>query len=614
MTPVDGKKRIRFLSFFIFAILILYTLKLFSLQVIKGEQYRTLSKNISQRARRITALRGEIYDRNSSTPLVLNIEAFAVNITPGEIPEDQFPNVIDKTASILGMTSSELYAKIPRTLRRSFQQIEIMSNVTYESISEIAEIIDELPGISWYSKPVRNYIETRSFSHILGYVGDITSEELKIYYNEGYTNNSVIGKTGIEKQYESVLRGKDGFEYRVVDVRGKSIENNRIINEPESGKNIVLTIDRNIQILAEQALGNRIGAAVVLKPATGEILAMASYPYYDPNLFVANSSNEYAKMLNDPHTPLVNRVVDAGYPPASTFKIFMTAALIEEKAIPRDKEINCPGHIEYGDRIFRCHIRGRGHGYIEMKSALAQSCDIYYWIACRDYLGIDKIISYAEEFGFGESVEIDLPSQTAGFIPTPQWKQRRYHEKWLGGDTMNMSIGQGFTLVSPLQLANAVAMVVNSGTIYKPHLLKEVRDPVTGEVVSEKTPEVLRTSNISKETFSIVRDDMRNVITNGTAALVMRNKAVQIAAKTGTAEVGYNDRWHSWLAAYGPYNAPPEEAVVVVVIVEAANKWEWWAPYATNIIFQGIFANQNYDEAVDALGLRYIVGPRGRQE
>ncbi len=614
MTPVDGKKRIRFLSFFIFAILILYTLKLFSLQVIKGEQYRTLSKNISQRARRITALRGEIYDRNSSTPLVLNIEAFAVNITPGEIPEDQFPNVIDKTASILGMTSSELYAKIPRTLRRSFQQIEIMSNVTYESISEIAEIIDELPGISWYSKPVRNYIETRSFSHILGYVGDITSEELKIYYNEGYTNNSVIGKTGIEKQYESVLRGKDGFEYRVVDVRGKSIENNRIINEPESGKNIVLTIDRNIQILAEQALGNRIGAAVVLKPATGEILAMASYPYYDPNLFVANSSNEYAKMLNDPHTPLVNRVVDAGYPPASTFKIFMTAALVEEKAIPRDKEINCPGHIEYGDRIFRCHIRGRGHGYIEMKSALAQSCDIYYWIACRDYLGIDKIISYAEEFGFGESVEIDLPSQTAGFIPTPQWKQRRYHEKWLGGDTMNMSIGQGFTLVSPLQLANAVAMVVNSGTIYKPHLLKEVRDPVTGEVVSEKTPEVLRTSNISKETFSIVRDDMRNVITNGTAALVMRNKAVQIAAKTGTAEVGYNDRWHSWLAAYGPYNAPPEEAVVVVVIVEAANKWEWWAPYATNIIFQGIFANQNYDEAVDALGLRYIVGPRGRQE
>ena len=614
MTPVDGKKRIRFLSFFIFAILILYTLKLFSLQVIKGEQYRTLSKNISQRARRIAALRGEIYDRNSSTPLVLNIEAFAVNITPGEIPEDQFPNVIDKTASILGMTSSELYAKIPRTLRRSFQQIEIMSNVTYESISEIAEIIDELPGISWYSKPVRNYIETRSFSHILGYVGDITSEELKIYYNEGYTNNSVIGKTGIEKQYESVLRGKDGFEYRVVDVRGKSIENNRIINEPESGKNIVLTIDRNIQILAEQALGNRIGAAVVLKPATGEILAMASYPYYDPNLFVANSSNEYAKMLNDPHTPLVNRVVDAGYPPASTFKIFMTAALVEEKAIPRDKEINCPGHIEYGDRIFRCHIRGRGHGYIEMKSALAQSCDIYYWIACRDYLGIDKIISYAEEFGFGESVEIDLPSQTAGFIPTPQWKQRRYHEKWLGGDTMNMSIGQGFTLVSPLQLANAVAMVVNSGTIYKPHLLKEVRDPVTGEVVSEKTPEVLRTSNISKETFSIVRDDMRNVITNGTAALVMRNKAVQIAAKTGTAEVGYNDRWHSWLAAYGPYNAPPEEAVVVVVIVEAANKWEWWAPYATNIIFQGIFANQNYDEAVDALGLRYIVGPRGRQE
>lgn len=610
---MHNKQRMRFLSVCIFAVLAIYTVKLFSLQVIEGERYTARSKNISQRARRLSSLRGEIYDRNSSTPLVLNIEAFAVAVTPGEIPADEFPNVTDKIAALLGMPPSEVLRKIPPEIRRSFQQIELKNNVPYEDISRIAEKIDELPGVSWYSKPIRNYIETRSFSHILGYVGDITSEELKIYYNDGYTNASVIGKTGIEKQYESVLRGKDGFEYRVVDVRGRTIESNRIMQEPESGKNIVLTIDRNVQILAEQALGNRIGAAVVLKPSTGEILAMASYPYFDPNLFVSNSSGEYARLLNDPSTPLLNRVVDASYPPASTFKIFMSTALIEEKAIPREKEIDCPGRIEYGDRVFRCHIRW-GHGHLAMRDALAQSCDIYYWVACRDYLGIDKIISYAQGFGFGESAGVDLPSQTAGFVPTPQWKQRRYHEKWVGGDTMNMSIGQGFTLVSPLQMANAVSMIVNDGVIYKPHLLKEIRDPVTGETISSVEPEILRSSNVSPETFAQVRDDMRYVITNGTVYLAMRNKAVQIAAKTGTAEVGYTDRWHSWLAAYGPYDAPPEEAVVVVVIVEAVNTWEWWAPYATNIIFQGIFANQSYDEAVDALGLRYMVGPRGRQE
>ena len=614
MKKTEGSARVKFLAAAIFAILCGYTYKLFSLQIINGESYQTMSRNISQRSRRIAALRGEIYDRYASMPLVLNIDAFAVVITPGEIPQERFQNVADKIASILEIAPSELLRKIPNELRRSFTQIELASSVPYETICQIAESIDELPGISWYSKPVRNYMETGSFSHIVGYVGDITSDELKVYYNDGYTRNSIIGKAGIEKQYESVLRGTDGFEYRAVDARGRNVEGERVLQAPEPGKNVVLTIDRRIQLLAEQALGERIGAAVVLRPSTGEILAMVSYPYFDPNSFVSNQSGEYVRLLNDPSTPLLNRAVDASYPPASTFKILMSTALIEEKAIPLDREIRCPGLIEYGDRVFRCHIRGRGHGNIAMQEALAQSCDIYYWIAGRDYLGVDKIVTYANEFGLGSSAQIDLPSQATGFVPTPQWKQRRYHEKWLGGDTMNMSIGQGYTLVSPLQLANAVAMVVNGGTIYKPHLLKEIRDPISGDVLFEASPEVLRETYISAQTFAQVREDMRHVITDGTVALVMRNKAVQIAAKTGTAEVGYSDRWHSWLVAYGPYNAPPEEALVVSVIVEAENTWEWWAPYATNIIFQGIFADQDYAEAFDELGYRHLLGHRGRQE
>jgi penicillin-binding protein 2 len=608
--------RILILTVIIFSVVGLYFFKLFSMQILQGDLYRKQSHNISQRAKKIPAQRGEIFDRNGSVPMVLNIDSFAVDITPGEIPKEDFSTVVSKISAHLNISAASIEKKIPQSIRRSFQAIEVKSNVTYQEIASIAERVDELPGVSWRSKPIRNYVETGSISHVIGYVGDITREELKLFYNKGYTTNSIIGKAGIEKQYDEMLRGKDGYEFRTVDVKGKYIENSTTIQQPEMGKNLVLTIDRKIQILAEEALGQRIGSAVVLKASTGEVLAMVSYPYYDPNLFnLDNANEEYQRLLNDKNNPLLNRVVNASYPPASTFKIIMTTALLEEKAISPDKKIDCPGEIEYGDRIFRCHIRRPGHGPLDLKNALAQSCDVYYWVAGRDNLGVDRIASYAEEFGFGKSVEIDLPSQTEGFIPTPQWKERRFHERWLGGDTMNMSIGQGYMLASPLQMADAVAMVVNNGVIYRPHLLKEVRDPASNNILMTNEPTKLIESNISPEVFSQVREDMRYVITNGTAQFPMKNKIVQLAGKTGTAEVGMTDNhWHSWMVAYGPYDAPPEDAIVVVVMVEAVNQWEWWAPYATNIIFQGVFADQTYSEASEALGFKYLTQPRGRQE
>lgn len=608
-------RRGRALGYVILAMMSLYLVKLFSMQIIRGEDYRRQSQNISQRSKKIPAQRGEIYDRNATVPMVLNIDSFAVDITPGEIPPEQYRTVVVRLAAKLGMRAADVEAKIPATVRRSFQAIEVRANVPYETIASIAESIDDLPGVSWHSKPIRNYVETGSIAHIIGYVGDITRDELKLFYNKGYTTSSVIGKAGIEKQYDELLRGVDGFEYRTVDVKGRYIENSTTIKPPVMGRNLILTIDRKWQTLAEDALGDRIGSAVVLKPSTGEILAMASYPSYDPNLFGKdNASEEYQRLLADPANPLLNRVVNASYPPASTFKVIMSTALLAEESISPDKRIDCPGEIEYGDRVFRCHIRRPGHGRLDMRGALAQSCDVYYWTVGRDYLGVERIAKYAEEFGFGRSAEVDLPSQTSGFVPTPQWKERKFHERWLGGDTMNMSIGQGYLLASPLQLANMVAMVVNGGVVYRPRLLKEVRDPSSGAVISATKPDVLLKSDIKPEVFARVRDDMRNVITNGTAQFPMKNKIVQLAGKTGTAEVGLADRWHSWMVAYGPYDAPPEEAIVVVVMVEASNPWEWWAPYATNIIFQGIFADQTYQEAIEALGFKYLSGPRGRQE
>jgi penicillin-binding protein 2 len=252
---------------------------------------------------------------------------------------------------------------------------------------------------------------------------------------------------------------------------------------------------------------------------------------------------------------------------------------------------------------------------MNLRHGLAQSCDIYFWVTGRDYLGIERIVSYAKDFGFGETSGIDLPGEIAGFIPTPQWKDRRFHERWQSGDTMNISIGQGFTLVTPLQMANMVAMVVNDGVIYKPHLVKEIRSPRTGEVEKIIQPEVLHTSNIEKHIFETVRSDMRSVISEGTAQFPLNIKAVEIAGKTGTSEVGLQDRWHSWFAAFAPYQTDnPEERIVVSIIVEAVNNWEWWSPYASAIIYQGIFADQTFEEAVAALHFQYLMPALNRRE
>ena len=599
---------------------VIYVFRLFSMQITNGEEYKTQSRTISSQISTLPASRGEIYDRNADMPLVINNDSFAVEVTPGEIPNGKYDTVMIKLAGYLGITKEQIDAKIPKNVRRSYSSIQIKTNVPFSSISNIAENKSDLPGVSWVSKPVRNYAYTTlSLSHIIGYVGDIDKDEMTVLYNKGYTKSSVVGKTGIEKQYDELLQGKSGRELVTVDVHGRIISDAPIVEPPEMGKKLVLTIDSTVQKLVEDALGERVGASVVLKPATGEVLAMVSYPNYDSNLFTSDdAANLYSRLLNDSSKPLINRAVQISYPPASTFKIVMSAAMLQEKAFPSSKKIECKGKMVYGGRTFHCHVH-TGHGFLDLKNAMAQSCDVYYWTIGRDYLGIEKIASYAKEFGFGQSSQIDLPSQVTGLVPTAEWKQKKYHEKWVGGDTMSCSIGQGFMEATPLQLANMIAMVSNEGVIYKPHLLKEVRDPVTDEVISEVQPTVLTESTIDNAVWKEIQEALRYTVTDGTPQYPMNNKIVQIACKTGTAEVdGYKDSWHSWLVAYAPYDAPPEDRICVATIVEACNTWEWWAPYCTNIIIQGYFANQTFDEAIHELGFEYLINQQnvnqGRME
>ncbi|MDR2097445.1 MAG: penicillin-binding protein 2 [Spirochaetaceae bacterium] len=612
-----SQKRIVIAQIIFITIFALYAGQLFAMQIMNVEMYRSRADDISKRTITLPAQRGEIYDRSYSRPVVFNEDSFAVMLASAEVKRDEIPALLDRLSGLLNVSREQIDKKLPAEYYHLYRPIEIASNIPYNKIAVLAENLDTMPGVSWQSKPVRNYRDTGSLSHVIGYVGDITRDELTVLYNNGYKQGDIIGKAGIERQYDELLRGREGRETRTVDVQGRLARDREITREaPEMGKNLILTIDGEIQTLAEKALGKRIGSVVVMKPASGEILAMVSYPWYDPGVFNnSNSGDEYQLLVNDVNKPLLNRAIQSSYPPGSTFKIIMTTGILNEDAFPVDKAVDCQGEMIYGDRTWRCHIRRPGHGRLNLQRALAQSCDIYFWVVGRDNLGIERIVSYAKEYGLGEATGIDIPGEIAGFIPTPQWKERRMRERWQGGDTMNMSIGQGFTLVTPLQMANVVAMAVNDGVIYEPHILKEVRDPVTGSVEAIVQPQVLRKSDIDKSIFKTVRANMRSVISSGTAQFPLNIKAVEIAGKTGTSEVGLHDRWHSWFAAYAPYNSDnPDEQIVVSVIVEAANTWEWWATYASAIIFQGIFAGQTYEEAVAALHFQYLMPAAERME
>jgi penicillin-binding protein 2 len=553
--------------------------RLFYLQVIKGWEFKRQARAVTRRELPIPAQRGEIFDRNYDLPLVVNQDSFAVDMIPAEVPEENRESLFERVSTALRLDIGEIRKRVPPKYYNLYQPVEIKSGVEFETVAYLAEHLDQFPGISWHNKPVRNYLGSSSLAHVIGYVGDITREEIQVLYNEGYSFGTVLGKSGIEKQYDGILRGADGKRFRTVDVREKYL-NQRPEEDvpPVPGKNLVLTIDRNIQLLCEKALGERIGSVVVLKPTTGEVLAMVSYPNFDANLFYTDrGSQEFTRLSLDPTFPFINRSIQSVYPPASTFKIIMSTALVEEEVIPITRKITCIGFIEYGDRVFHCHARKTGHGPLDFFGGLAQSCDVYFYTV-GDMLGVERIAYYSREFGLGQLTGIDLPGEVPGFLPTPEWKESTQHMKWQGGDTLNMSIGQG------------------------PHLLKEVREPLTGEVIQAVQPEVLRVAPVRPETFATVQKAMRGVITEGTANVVITTKAVEIAGKTGTAEVGKEEQWHSWFAAYAPYKTDnPEERVVVVVSVEAENEWEWWAPKAADVIFQGIFGRQTYEEAVETL-------------
>ena len=583
-------------------VFVIYIGYLFSLQIVDGYIYTLRAEQVTRRSVITAAPRGNIYDRHIDTPIATNRESFATDINPAEIEREQIDTLFSRLASYLEIPVADIYAKIPERRYGVFQPIEIKSGLSFRTITYIAEHKTEFPGVAWRIKPVRSYVDGDTFAHVLGYVGDITPEELQILYNRGYTQSSVIGKAGVELEYDEMLRGREGRQYRTVDAQGRRVSDSQQQDiPPEQGSDIVLTLDRRIQKLAQEALGARIGLVVVLKPSTGEILAMVSYPTFDANRFYNQGGGDYFTEVSlDPRGAFINRNIQAQQSPASTFKVLMTTAVIEESAFPIESTVNCPGFRVYGNRVFECH-RKFGHGDVALYEGLAQSCNVFYYTMGTDYLGVETIVEYCRLFGLGERSGIDLPGERPGLVPTPDWKERTFNDGWRVGDTVNMSIGQGFLQVTPMQMANLVATIVNDGVVYRPHVVREMRDSVTGQIVAEVPPEVLRTTPISSETFRQVKDAMRGVILNGTPQVVMTTSA-PMGGKTGTTETADEEQKHSWFIGFAPYGGTdPDDYVVTVVWIDAANEWDWWAPYATNIIMQGIFDSTEYKDTIDTL-------------
>ncbi|GAB6090854.1 penicillin-binding protein 2 [Spirochaeta dissipatitropha] len=611
-SPLTSKTRVVVLAVIMTLCVLLYTFHLFSMQVVDQYIYLSRAELTTRRSSPIPAKRGEIYDRHYSNPVAANTMAFAVDFTPADAPNRDIPDILSRVSEIISVPLEQLQRRVPIRAYNSFSSIELAGNIEYEKIVHLSENLNELPGVNFYTRPVRYYPDGSNLAHILGFVGEITPEELQVLFNRGYAANSLIGKSGIERQYDSWMQGQDGRRYRRVDAQGRQVQDDSIQDvPPRLGHDLVLSIDSKIQDLVVKALGPRVGAAVVLRPHNGEILAMASYPSFDPNLFIGRDSNQViAQLSRDQRAPFINRVVQASGAPASTVKILLTAAVIEENAMRPDETINTRLFYEIGNRRvgeWGLSYRVTGFGPLALHEGLANSSNFFFATVGHDILGTDTVMKYYRDFGLGIPTGIDLPVETAGLMPSREWKQRVVGEPWVGGDTVNLSLGQGFVEATPLQIANAVSLIVNNGTVYRPHILKEIRDQETGEIIESVTPNILRTVNYSDETFRRTQEAMRYVITDGTANAVITTRAVKVAGKTGTAEVGREENWHSWFAAYGPYEAEnPEDQVVVVVWVDAENDWEWWAPKASDLIFHGIFSDMTYEETIRDLRPWYL--------
>lgn len=555
--------------------------RLFQLQLIHSDDLRQRSQRNSVRTIRLEAPRGDILDRMGRV-LATTRPAFGAQVIPNDVTQPEL--VYDALGMLIDRSPDSLREQVgtPRG-RARFQPVRLAGDLSQDQRGRVESHLYALPGVFTDVRPRRYYVEGALAAHVLGYIGEIQRSQLEKRRYADYRSGEVIGQAGLESVLQAKLRGRAGGRNVVVDVAGRLLHQIEKI-EPKRGGSVVLTIDRDLQRAAEEAflpdvIGARgkIGALVALDVRTGDVLAMVSKPDYDPNSFAGGIDGEtWGALTDDEWRPMQNRSIAGQYPPGSTYKVFVAAAALEEGLVPPEKRVFCPGHFRLGRRTYRCWKRG-GHGWVDLHRALVESCDVFFYETGLE-LGVDRLAFFARGFNLGRRSQIRLPHEQPGLIPTSAWKERRFSEPWMRGETVSASIGQGFDLVTPLQLAMGYAAIANGGKLLRPRLVLRTQD-VDGNIAPGPEAEILGTVPVSAENLAIVRAALTGVVNEpgGTGGRA-RVPGVLVAGKTGTAQVvslkhteGIKDdeiefrfRDHAWFAAFAPADAP-EIAVAAIV-------------------------------------------------
>jgi penicillin-binding protein 2 len=588
----SNKRRLIWLSIAVFAMFFLLLTRLWYLQILEADNLMSQSENNRLRFVPVAAPRGAILDRNGKV-LVSNTPSFSVALIPQDVKDKDA--LINSLSRYLMLNPDELQEKWQKGKGRAkYFPIVVASGISRDQLEFLEENHLSLPGLDIEMKPIREYANGVLASHLLGYLGEITEKDLELDRFSDYNSGNYIGKSGIERSMEQVLHGSDGGRQIEVDARGRYLRT-VVESNPSIGNSLVLTIDLDLQKIAEDALGDKAGAAVALDVNSGEILAFASTPGFDPALFAGRmTAEQWQSYLDDKRHPLENKALKGQYPPGSTFKVITALAGLEEGLIDENSSVVCTGSHTVGTDTFKCWNK-KGHGRVNLKLALKESCDVYFY-QLGERLGVDRIAAYARKFALGAPMGVELENEKGGNIPTAEWKEKKFGKKWFRGETLPVSIGQGFVLMTPIQLASMIATVANEGTVYRPHLIKKIVDP-DGKLVKEFTPQVITTAALKPASFKAVKEGLLAVVNEprGTGGMA-RLYEVKVAGKTGTSQVvklrdnmgniPYQYRDHALFVAFAPYDKPE---IAIGVIVEHGEHGGGAAATVAGRILHGYF-------------------------
>jgi len=568
-----------FLTFcFILLVFGFFWINTFYLQVIKGDFYSEKAFNNKTRVYFERPDRGVFYDKNDKQ-LVWNNSSFDLVCDQRDMPyKEQEKGVILKgLAEVLEINEQG----IDKKFKDAFDyQVLIKENVSQDFLVKFSLKSEDLEGCYLEENKTREYYEGPIFSHILGYLSKINEQELE--NKDDYSISDYIGKIGIEKKYEEILRGTVGKTIEEKDSLGRS-KNIYKSQEPIAGKSLKLWVDSDLQKKSFEALQKSLdnveslaGSVVVLDAQTGGVLSLVSLPSYDNNLFSKGiSQKDYEKLIYDKNWPLYNRTISGLYPSGSTIKPLIALAGLEEGVISDDMVINCKGEISiqnpYDEEIVYRYPDWKIHGITDLKKAIAESCNVFFYLVGGGYknfegLGVERIGKYLHLFGWGEITGIDLFGELGGLVPSPQWKEKNKNEIWYPGDTYHLSIGQGDILVTPLQIANSFVAIANDGILYRPQLVSKIIDSSNKKVIYNNNPEIIRENFINRDNIKKVKEGMESAVSSpqGSSHL-LSTLPVRVGAKTGTAQFGPKGRYHSWIVVFAPYENPE---IVITVLVE----------------------------------------------